>query len=92
MLRRLARLARLAKKGYRAGKHIQRFGEQVLDAEQDLEAARQQLLAADGLVSAPTYLKPTERVQVSEAIRQGIAALETLQRGAQAAKRRVGAE
>ena len=87
----MRRLARLAKKGYRAGRHIQRFGQQVIENEHNLEYARQQLITAHALVNPPTLLTAAKRVQVAEAIQEGIDALGTLQSGLQAAKRRMGA-
>ena len=87
----LRRLARLAKKGYRAGKRAQRFGEQVLAAELELNHASELLYDARRTMRQNDPLNAEERQAVLYAMDEAQEVLIALQSGLQAAKRRMGA-
>ena len=87
----LRRLARLAKKGYRAGKHVKRFGQQVLDTHDELNDASLLLYDACRTMRQNDPLSPEERQAVLYAMDEAQSVLVTLQRGVQAARRRVEA-
>ena len=87
----IGRLTRWAKKGYRAGKRVKRFGEQVLAAELELNQASELLHDARRTMRQNDPLTAEERQTVLYAMDEAQEVLVTLQRGAQAARRRVGA-